>query len=38
LSDHVIRGELSPGHYCSAGIDMMALEPDVRALGWAINC
>ena len=38
LSDHVIRSTLSPGHYCSAGIDMMALEPDVRALGWAVNC
>ena len=38
LSDHVIRSTLSPGHYCSAGIDMMALEPDVRALGWVINC
>jgi hypothetical protein len=38
LASHVIRSTLSPGHYCSAGIDMMALEPDVRALGCAINC
>jgi hypothetical protein len=29
---------LSPGHYCSAGVDMVALELDVRAFGWAINC
>jgi len=33
LADHVIRGTLSPGHYCSAGIDMTALEPNVRAIG-----
>ena len=34
LSDHIIHGTLSPSHYYSAGIDMTALEPDVRALGW----
>jgi hypothetical protein len=32
LTDHVIHGSLSPGHYCSAGTDMMVLEPDVGAL------
>src|SRR5579863_9270736 len=33
LSDHIIHGTLSASHYYSAGIDMTALEPDVRALG-----
>jgi len=33
LADHVIHGTLSPGHHCSAGIDMMTLEPDIRAFG-----
>ena len=33
LSDHIIYGVLSPGHYYSAGIDMMALEPDVQTFG-----
>ena len=32
LTNHVIRGTLSPGHYCSAGIDMLAPGPDVRVL------
>ena len=38
LADHVICGMLSPGQYCSAGVDMVALELDVRAIGWVINC
>jgi len=33
LSDHITRGTLSPGHYYSVGIDMVAPEPDVRAFG-----
>ena len=33
LSDHVIRGILSPSHYYSAGIDVAAAEVDVRAFG-----
>jgi len=32
-SDHIIHGTLSSGYYYSAGIDMTALEPDVRAFG-----
>jgi hypothetical protein len=34
LSDHIIRGTLSPNHYYSAGIDVAAAEIDVRAFGW----
>ena len=36
LSDHIIHGMLSPSNYYSAGIDMTALEPDVRAFGWLL--
>jgi hypothetical protein len=32
-SGHVIRGMLSPGYYCSAGIDVVAAEIDLQALG-----
>jgi hypothetical protein len=34
LSDHIIYGTLSPSHYCSTGIDVVAAETDVRAFGW----
>ena len=34
LSDHIIYGTLSPSHYYSAGIDVVAAETDVRAFGW----
>ena len=33
LSDHIIYGTLSPGHYYSDEIDMAALEPDVQVFG-----
>jgi len=33
LSSHVIRGTLSPSYYCSARIDVVAAETDVRAFG-----
>jgi len=32
LSSHVIRGMLSPGYYCSVGIDVVAAENDLQAL------
>ena len=32
LSGHVIRGMLSPGYYCSAGIDVVAAANDLQAL------
>ena len=31
LTSHVFHGTLSPGHYFSAGVDMIALEQDVKA-------
>jgi hypothetical protein len=34
LIDHIYGGTLSPGHFCSAGIDLATTESDVRALGW----
>jgi hypothetical protein len=33
LSSHVVSGALSPSYYCSARIDVVAAETDVRAFG-----
>jgi hypothetical protein len=36
LPDHICRGKLSPGHYCSAGVDVTAV-PNVWATGYLHN-
>jgi hypothetical protein len=33
LSDHIVSSTLSPSHYCSAGIDVMANDLDIWAFG-----
>jgi hypothetical protein len=34
LADHIRYGTLSPGHYCSAGVDIAVTEPGVWASGY----
>ena len=34
LTDHIRHGTLSPGHYCSAGVDIAVTEPGVWASGY----